>query len=314
MLYKKESQILAEDQSAFPDEGWWASVLAEEEIYQSCDVPAKITPPVAQTKIDWDRIKSLYDQDEVVPLRVQGYNRGGLLVEGDDLQGFVPISHLLEMPPDISDDQKQLILANYVGRLLNLKIIECEESQERVVFSERAAVAGQGRRKYLFNSIKSGDEVYGTITNITDFGVFVDLGGLEGLIHVSELSWGRVQHPGDIVKVGQNVTAQVLQISPENARVALSLKRLLPNPWESIAVNHRPGEIVPAEITGIARFGIFARLDEGVEGLIHISSLNLQSGYDSLDEEFFTGQKIRVRILQIDPEKKRLGLTLVSNE
>lgn len=142
--------------------------------------------------------------------------------------------------------------------------------------------------------------------------MFVDLGGLEGLIHVSELSWGRVQHPGDIVKVGEYVTSQVLQISEENARVALSLKRLVPNPWETLPKNHRAGDVVPAEITSIARFGIFARLDEGIEGLIHISSMNLQPPYSVINDEFYPGQKIMVRILQIEAEKRRLGLCLVS--
>lgn len=228
MVYKKEAFAIEEEQPELPDEGWWSSVLSDEEIFSSKEVPLRTGGQTSPEEVDWDRIQDLFDQDEIVTLRVQNFNRGGLLVEGEGLQGFVPISHLVDMPQGIDEDQKQLILAGYISRILTLKVIECEPAQERVVFSERAALAGQGRRKFLFNSLKPGDIVTGIVTNITDFGVFVDLGGLEGLIHVSELSWGRVQHPGDIVKNDQEVTAQVLQISEENSRVALSLQTTHP--------------------------------------------------------------------------------------
>ncbi len=314
MIYKKMVSGIEEVQPSLPDEGWWASVLADEELYAAKEVQTRSGNPNNHEDVDWDRIQRLFEDDEIVNLSVQNFNRGGLLVEGDGLQGFVPISHLIDVPQGIDEDQKQSFLSRYVSQTLSLKVIECEPSQERVVFSERAALAGQGRRKYLFNSLKQGDVVKGTVTNITDFGVFVDLGGLEGLIHVSELSWGRVQHPGDIVAIEQEVTAQVLQISEENSRVALSLKRLVPNPWETLANKYVPGDVVHAEVTGIARFGIFARLDEGVEGLIHISSINLPSPYSDFCEEFYPGQSITVRILQIEAQKRRLGLYLVSYE
>ena len=313
-MYKKINPAPENGISDSADEGWWASVLADEEIYLSKEIPSKGAAQPKAKEVDWQSIQLLYDQDGIVNLEVQNFNRGGLLVVGDCMQGFVPISHLVDIPAGLDEDEKQSILSGYVGRSLNLKVIECEPDQERVVFSERAALAGKGRRKYLFSSLKPGDKVVGTVTNVTDFGVFVDLGGLEGLIHVSELSWGRVQHPGDIVKVDEDVTAQVLQISEENARVALSLKRLVPNPWETLPQNHKPGDVVPAVITSIARFGIFARLDEGVEGLIHVSSMDLQPPYNVIGEEFYPGQKIVVRILQIDADKRRLGLSLVSND
>jgi small subunit ribosomal protein S1 len=194
-----------------------------------------------------------------------------------------------------------------------LKVIECEPSQERVVLSERAALAGEGRRKQLFRSLKTGEVVQGTVTNVTDFGVFVDLGGVEGLIHVSELSWGRVQSPSEVLKVGQEIKAIVLQVSEENARVALSLKRLFANPWEMLVDCYKPGDIVSAVVTSIMRYGAFARLDEGVEGLIHISSINLPDQMD-LDHYLTPGKPIQVRILHIDAERRRLGLGLVIAE
>jgi small subunit ribosomal protein S1 len=149
---------------------------------------------------------------------------------------------------------------------------------------------------------------------VTEFGVFIDLGGVEGLIHVSELSWGRVQNPSDILKVNQEISAQVLQVSEENARVALSYKRLQPNPWEVLASTYQINDVVPATVTSIMKFGVFARLKEGVEGLIHISSIDPASDQVSLAARFFTGQNLTVRILHIDIERRRLGLGLVIAE
>ena len=162
--------------------------------------------------------------------------------------------------------------------------------------------------------LKPGEIVHGTVTNVTDFGVFVDLGGLEGLIHVSELSWGRVQHPSSILNVDQPVDALVLMISEENGRVALSLKRLEPNPWEVMMSSYQAGDVVQATITAIMRFGAFAKLGEGVEGLIHISTIHIPAGRKELDSYLSVGQPVQVRILHIDGERRRLGLGLVSIE
>jgi small subunit ribosomal protein S1 len=218
------------------------------------------------------------------------------------------------MSGSVSEDERQKKLASYVGRSLHLKIIECEPSQERIVFSERAAQAGEGRRKQLFQSLKPGTVIQGIVTNVTDFGVFVDLGGVEGLIHVSELSWGRVQHPKEVLLVGQKVQALVLQVCEESSRVALSLKRLFANPWETLSDRYKPGDVIAATITDILRFGAFARLEEGVEGLIHISSINLPSGKKDLESILHTGQNVQVRILHIEVERRRLGLGLVNFE
>ena len=273
---------------------------------------AAVHPQVS--KVDWDQVRDLYDHDEIVIMMVQGYNRGGLLVQGDNIQGFVPVSHLVEMPGGIDEEKRRQILASYIGRSLDLKVIECEPSQERIVLSERAALAGEGRRKQLFRALKNGEVVSGTVTNVTEFGAFVDLGGVEGLIHVSELSWGRVQHPCEVLHIGQVVQTLVLQVSEENARVALSLKRLQSNPWEMLVKRYKPGDVVPATVTTIMRYGAFARLDEGVEGLIHISSVTLPHGARELDKLIKSGQIVQVRILHIDAERRRLGLGLVTLE
>lgn len=298
------------------DEGWWASVLADESAYLMLH-PENMVRSEAQPElylVDWKHVQEVYDRDEIVVLEVNGFNRGGLLVKGDGLQGFVPVSHLVEMTGDIDEQERRRKLCEYVGRTLRLKVIECEPSMERIVLSERAALAGEGRRKQLFQSLKNGDVVQGVVTNVTDFGVFVDLGGVEGLIHVSELSWGRVQHPSDILKVGQEVQTLVLQVNEENARVALSLKRLYANPWDVLGERYKPGDIAPAVVTTVMRYGVFARLKEGVEGLIHISSIANVSSAKELEKLFHCGQSVQVQILHIDIQRRRLGLGLVSQE
>lgn len=299
------------------DEGWWSSVLADEETVVTPlarNQTAHNNSVISDTLIDWDHVQALYEDDEVIKLEVYGFNRGGLLVRGDKIQGFVPVSHLVEMPCAIEIEERRKALNTYVGKTLVLKVIECEPAQERIVLSERAALAGEGRRRELFNSLKSGEVVYGTVTNVTDFGVFVDLGGLEGLIHVSELSWGRVQHPTDILRIGDPVRALVLMVSEENGRVALSLKRLCPNPWDVLMQNYQPGDIVEGTITAIRRFGAFARLHEGVEGLIHISTIQLPTNVFSIEQFLEIGRRVQVKILHIDAERRRLGLGLITLE
>ncbi len=298
------------------DEGWWSAVLADEDAYQPAnrENPSKAGSQPGLGNVDWDKVQKCFDQDEVLELSVQGFNRGGLLVTGDGVQGFVPVSHLIEMPCEVEEEERRQILTGYVGRTIHLKVIECEPTQERIVFSERAALAGEGRRKHLFTILREGSLVSGTITNVTDFGVFVDLGGVEGLIHVSELSWGRVQHPADVVKVGQCIQVMVLQVSEENSRIALSLKRLQTNPWETLVEAHKPGDVVMAQITSIMKYGAFARLDEGVEGLIHISSIPFPPGQKDIANFLQIGQSVQVRILHIDAERRRLGLGLVQVE
>jgi small subunit ribosomal protein S1 len=258
---------------------------------------------------NWDRVKALYNGDQIVALRVTACNRGGLLVEGEDLCGFVPFSHLVEIAGHVEPIDRGKLMAGYIGRTLQLKVIECVPEDGRVVFSERAAQAQPGKRAELFRSLRPGEKVSGTVTNITDFGVFVDLGGVEGLIHISELSWGRVIHPGQIVKMGQHVDVEVLDLSPERCRVALSLKRLLPNPWLNMSAGLDPNRAVPAVITSVLSYGAFARLELGVEGLIHSSEMPLAEG-QSVRDLLHEGQEVHVRVLHVDVAHQRMGLSL----
>ncbi len=298
------------------DEGWWSAVLSDEESITepSRERVSNSAPQPAVTIVDWDQVQGLYERDEIITLKVQGFNRGGLLVQGEGIQGFVPVSHLIDMPNGGGEEKRRLILASYVDRSIDLKVIECDPSQERIVLSERAALAGEGQRRALFETLREGSVLKGRVTNVTDFGVFIDLGGVEGLVHVSEMSWGRVQHPSELLHIDDEVRVFVLQVNEEVSRIALSLKRLHPNPWETLSYRYQPGDIVPARITSLTRFGAFARLEEGVEGLIHISSMKMPPNCRSVDRFLSVGQAVNVRILHIDTERRRLGLGLVTVE
>lgn len=313
-----------ENQMPVTDEGWWESVLAEERQYappvrpMSATVKTKTVPqariepvpavPVAQT--DWNAVKELYANDRIVELKVTGHNRGGLLVENDGLSGFIPFSHLIELAGKEQDLDRDVSLETYIGKTLKVKVIECVPEEGRVVFSERAALAEPGKRAELFSQLQAGSHVKGIVTNVTDFGVFVDLGGVEGLIHISELSWGRVAHPNQIVKLGEAITVQVLDISAERCRVALSLKRIKSNPWERASTDFPVGTLHNAVITSVMSYGAFARIEAGVEGLIHASEMVLEPNRTPRDL-LFEGQELQVRILHLDAAHQRMGLSLL---
>jgi small subunit ribosomal protein S1 len=306
------------------DEGWWESVLAEERLHAPSRVPQPAIKPkpgvqekvepvqvIEPVQVNWEEIKEIYSADRIITMKVTGHNRGGLLVEADMLSGFVPFSHLIELAGK-DDEDRDLSLETYMGRTLNLKVIECVPEDGRVVFSERAALAEPGKRSKLFHTLENGAHVRGTVTNITDFGVFVDLGGVEGLIHISELSWGRVSHPNQIVSLGKEIEVQVLDVSVERCRVALSLKRMTSNPWERALVDFPVHAVLPAVVTSVLSYGAFARIDAGVEGLIHASEMPLapnQSPRELLKE----GQQIQVRVLHLDSSHQRMGLSMQLN-
>jgi small subunit ribosomal protein S1 len=303
------------------DEGWWQSVLAEE--WQHTPRPQHHTAPkpkpapepvtdsekVVALHADWNAVQDLYRNDRIVAVKVTSHNRGGLLVEGDGFSGFIPFSHLIGLVGKDHESDREVSLEPYLGRTLNVKVIECVPEDGRVVFSERAALAESGRRAELFHSLQVGAHVKGIVTNITDFGVFVDLGGVEGLIHISELSWGRVSHPNQVVELGGEIEVQVMEISAERCRVALSLKRLLQNPWERAHADFPEGTIQAAIVTSVLSYGAFARLELGVEGLIHISEIPLEMNQIPRDV-LAENQQIQVRVLHVDPIHQRLGLSL----
>jgi small subunit ribosomal protein S1 len=296
------------------DESWWAALMEEEEKHTASGQERRSHEPERHAAVvgspeDWEWARKLYEDDDTVDLLVIGYNRGGVLVEARSLRGFVPISHLLGFESPGSEEVQAKHLARYVNQRLCLKVIELDPDRGRLVLSQRAGLAEPGKRVELLENLHSGDRVSGSVTNITRFGVFVDLGGVEGLIHVSELSWGRVRHPADVVRCGEKLEVQVISVDRDHDRVALSLKELLPDPWEHVNERFEIGQIVEGHVTNVVKFGAFVGLDEGLEGLIHVSEMG-DGTYlhprSILDE----GENVHVRIIHIDQDNRRLGLSL----
>ena len=315
---EKKNNGIQNPNESYVDEGWWSSVLNDENIVAESQTIHNFLSSeyeINMSNVDWDYVQGLYHNVSIISLRVYGFNRGGLLVEGDNIQGFVPISHLTRMSAIDTEMERHKSLPGYIGSNLSLKVIECTPIQKRVVFSERAALAGEGERIILFASLKVNDLVTGKVTNITKFGVFVDLGGIEGLIHISELSWGRVKNAAEHVSIGQEIQVMILQINESNARIALSLKRLETNPWVTVSQKYHIGDFTPAVITTITHFGAFAKLPEGIEGLIHKSSMSTDKEEKNLHPKQITpGDAVTVKILHIDTYRHRLGLGLVKIE
>lgn len=268
------------------------------------------TIPAAPPKPSgWDSAHASYADGRVLELNVVGYNRGGLLVDLGDVRGFVPASQLISFPRRNTEEERMAEMAQYVGKHLRLKVIELDRSHNRLILSERIAKMPISRSEQLLNSIQPGQSLVGTIRNVTDFGAFVDLGGVEGLIHVSEMSWQRVNHPRDVCAAGTTVHVYVIDVNRDQRRIGLSLKRLAPDPWALAAEHYKPGDIVSAVITNVVSFGAFARMPEGIEGLIHTSELaegNFLHPRDVVHE----GDTVSVRVMNIDPARQRIGLTL----
>lgn len=311
-----------------PDESYWSALLKEAEskysdppvpnnhnggwkerdFHQALSSSLYDAAPRA-TESDWTQARSTYFNDQAVKLIVTGYNRGGLLVTWNSLRGFVPASQLVDFPVDVSENTRRELLAKYIGRLLDLRIIELDIDSNRLILSERAAGVQPGQRASVLKSLKAGTICEGNVTNLCDFGAFVDLGGIEGLIHISELSWGRVGHPRDVLSSGEKVKVYIMEVDPSDERIALSLKRLLPDPWASVENKYEVGQTVEGVITNVVDFGAFACIEEGLEGLIHISEL-AEGQFLHPRNVVREGDKVMARILNIDGSARRLGLSL----
>jgi small subunit ribosomal protein S1 len=292
-----------------PSESWWAAVLGEEMAERHAPASENNPQERHQNSYDWAAARELYESDGIADLNVTGVNRGGLLVEGDHIRGFIPLSHLIGVPSLTSDEERQTVMYRKIGQTIRAKIIEFDPEKGRVVFSERAAQAAPGRRAELLAKLQVGDRIQGEVTNITNFGVFIDLGGMEGLVHLSEISWGRVHNPADFVSIGQKVEVEVISVDRDQGRVALSLKRLQSDPWVTVPERYIPGKWVPCKITHVTNFGAFASLEEGVEGLIHISEL--ADGPFSHPRNIVTeGEEVTARVISVESQTRRLALSL----
>jgi len=264
----------------------------------------------ARQEKSWRRLQQQFETGDVLQAKVINYNKGGVLVNLDGVRGFVPASQVTGISRG-PDAQKQSDMARMVGGSLTLKIIEINRARNRLILSERQAVqeVREARKDEILDTLKEGDVREGTVTSITDFGAFVDIGGADGLVHLSELSWSRVKHPAEILKVGDRVKVYVLNIDNDRKRIALSIKRTQEEPWTTISGRYELGQLVEATITQLASFGAFARLEDGVEGLIHVSEMGdgrIQHPRELVKE----GDTVPVRIIRIDPARKRIGLSM----
>lgn len=262
---------------------------------------------------DWKMVDELSRSGETYQGKVIGHNKGGLLVQVGQLRGFMPISQLANSRSFNRDRSTPEQLRVIVGQPITAKVIEVDRSRNRLILSERAAVKEQRaeQRERLLTELERGDVRNGRVVNITDFGAFVDIGGIEGLVHISELSWKRVNDPGDVIRLGQEVEVYVLDVDQERQRVALSLKRLETDPWTIVDQLYDVGQLVEASVTKLAQFGAFARIldDYELEGLIHISELS-EDRVNHPKEVVRSGQTVTLRIIRVDPEQRQIGLSL----
>jgi small subunit ribosomal protein S1 len=257
---------------------------------------------------DWQRATTLLASGETTTVIVSGYNRGGLLADLGRVQGFLPASHLLAAPVALSTENRLTAFAGRVGESLTVKVVEIDRDRCRLILSERLT-RQNGEGEAILDALRPGQICEGTVTNLCPFGIFVDLGGFEGLVHISELSWGRVETAAEVAQPGDRVVVMVLQVSPGEHKVSLSLKRLRPDPWQGVDGRYHVGQTLDAVITNVVAFGAFARLEPGLEGLIHISEL-AEGSFMHPRNVVNEGDHVRVRVLSVDGSRRRIALTL----
>ncbi len=265
----------------------------------------------ARMERQWRIAQEQYERGDLLEAKVIDYNKGGLIVDLDGIRGFVPISQILNLKREDTADSTETNakLQAMVGRTLQLKIIEINRNRNRLILSERLAVQEwrTKRREELLNELQVGEVRKGTVSNLANFGAFVDLGGADGLVHISQLAWSRVNHPSEVLHVGQEVEVQVLGVDKEKKKIALSIKRAEVDPWTTVEKRYQVGQLVKGVVTKIAPFGAFARIEDGVEGLIHLSEL--LPGQDP-KTALHEGQELSLRILRIESDRRRLGLSV----
>ncbi len=265
----------------------------------------------AKQSEDWLKAEELMNTGDIWEGEVADANRGGLIVPFGHLRGFVPASHVLDLPRGMSEDERTGHLNTLIGQPLTVKIIEVNRRRRRLVLSQREAQREirDASKDELLSSLKEGDTRRGVVSGLRDFGAFVDLGGADGLIHISELAWHRVKHPREVLNVGDQIDVYVLRLDLEGRRIGLSLKRLQPNPWSQVDELYYVGQLVEGTVSRVTQFGAFVSLDPGIEALLHASQIADPAPVDPtllLHE----GQTIMARIISIEPHRQRLGLSI----
>ncbi|MGH2621213.1 MAG: 30S ribosomal protein S1 [Anaerolineales bacterium] len=270
----------------------------------------------ADEERDWLTAEELLSSQAIFEGEVSGYNKGGLIVNLGRLRGFMPASQVsLPRRRRAEGETPDQRWGRMVGEQIVSKVIEVDRQRNRLILSERSAAreAREALKERLISQLTVGEERTGHIISLADFGAFVDIGGADGLVHVSEISWKRVINPRDVLKIGDEVRVKVLGVDPERNRISLSIRELEANPWELIREKYGEGKLVQAKITKLTKFGAFASLagleDYGIEGLVHISELSDQR-ITHPGEAVQEGQDLTLRVLRVEPERRRIGLSL----
>ena len=256
---------------------------------------------------DWDRANENHEVGTVSELEVVGYNKGGLLVQFGRLEGFVPNSHIIDIRRGVGRQERDTVKADMIGQKLECKVLEVDQRQTRLLFSERDAQ--QELRERRLQELEKGQVVTGKVVNLVNFGAFVDLDGVDGLVHISELAWERVGHPSQVVNVGDEIEVEVMDVDVERERVSLSRKARLPSPWDQVQAKYKPGDLIEGKVTNVRDFGAFVKLQEGVVGLVHVSEIGFGGGGNP-KELVKRGDTVLARIMDIEPKKERMSLSM----
>lgn len=261
----------------------------------------------AKQQEDWLKAEQMKNDETVCEATVLESNRGGLTVEFGRLRGFVPMSQLIGFGRIRQASERYRRLGALVGKKMLLKVIEVNRGRRRLILSQQAAAKEwrTERRRQLLEELESGQVRSGRLSQITNFGLFVNLGGLDGLVHVSELSWGRIENPADVYRVGQRVKVKVLNVDRDRQRIALSIKALIPDPWETATERYVVGQLAEGKVSQMADFGIFVELEPGVEGLLHNSELLAAEQR----AELTVGTEVLVKVIRIESDRRRIGLS-----
>jgi len=250
----------------------------------------------------WERIREIYEKGEIIEGKIEGRVKGGMVVKVMGIDAFLPGSQI-DVRPIVDFD-------SYVGKTYKFKIVKLNERRKNIVLSRKVLLEEdlKEKREELLSKIKVGQTLTGRVKNITDFGVFVDLGGLDGLLHITDLSWGRVNHPSEVVQLDQEIRVKVIDFDPEKQRVSLGLKQLQPHPWEGIEQKYPVGSVVKGKIVNMTNYGVFVELEKGVEGLIHISEMSWTQHIRHPSELFSLGDEVEAKVLSIDTEERKISL------
>ena len=265
----------------------------------------------ARQNEDWLRAEEMMNAESLYSGEITDSNKGGIIVSFGHLRGFVPASHVIDLPRGLKEDDRITHLQNLIGNEITVKVIEVNRKRRRLVFSQLEAERENrvARKEKLLSELQEGTSRSGVVSGLCDFGAFVDLGGADGLIHISELAWHRVRHPSQVLAVGDKIDVFVLNLDSQGKRIGLSLKRLQPNPWTLVDDMYHIGKLVEGVISRLESFGAFISLDPGIEALLHVSQMSSNPD-DNPQRHLYEGQKLLMRIISIESERQRLGLSL----